>query len=576
MAQKKNVFRRIAVPGLLGSLLLCQEHASAQDNQVQLEPNDQVIRAWQQNNLGAAGPSLTRQEDGGTRLEWKGGVAVDSYTTDVTSSGGNLNTPLRTGTYYKNTYSSDLRATHKDNTVDYFQLGATGSNDLSVLSQNRYQVNNLQLGRAGAGYMLSLGDVTPNFSSLSSALGVRGLYGQRQFGEEVTVYGFTGMVAESWEALDNKVPRTQYLKDVHGLKLEKAFGSALKTYVTSQSSSDREPTTLMAQPLATLRGKTRSFSGGFQYQAEQFTLAGETAGSRYEDDGTSNRLGRATIVDASWRGEGYGFRGGYHDISNGFTSLSLQAQPGVREAYAGADWTVAPWIALATDVRRSRLTTLAFAGFDSTYVDSDAVVARANINFGPDYPGWALALQQAESRGLNSAAQASRNRDFSSTLNYTTPTWNAGVGFGWGKVTSEVSPASDSLNDNWAFNVGHTFSDAQADLPQTWSLGVSLTAGAQKQRLLAGGQTSNTNYTFTVTGQRAGWGSLNLLVMSGRTTQLYGGPSLRLEGFQLEAVYAISEKCSLKAYARSSHRNIDDPVLAARESVAGLQLNVNF
>lgn len=576
MAQKKNVFRRIAVPGLLGSLLLCQEHAQAQDGQVQLQPNDQVIRAWQQNNLGAAGPSLTRQEDGGTRLEWKGGVTVDSYSTDVTSSGGNLNTPLRTGTFYKNTYNSDLRATHKDNTVDYFQLGATGSNDLSVLSQNRYQVNNLQLGRAGEGYMLSLGDVTPNFSSLSSALGVRGLYGQRQFGEEVTVYGFTGMVAESWEALGNKVPRTQYLKDVHGLKLEKAFGGSLKTYVTSQASSDREPTTVMAQPLSTLRGKTRSFSGGFQYQADQFTLAGESAGSRYEDDGTSNRLGSATIVDAGWRGEGYGFRAGYHDISNGFASLSLQAQPGVREAYAGADWTVAPWIALATDVRKSRLTTLAVAGFDSTYVDSESVAARANINFGPDYPGWALALQQAESRGLNSALQASRNRDFSSTLNYSTPTWNAGVGFGWGKVTSEVWPASDSLNDNWAFNVGHTFSDAQADLPQTWSLGVNLTAGAQKQRLLAGGQTSNTNYTFTVTGQRAGWGSLNLLVMSGRTTQLYGGPSLRLEGFQLEAVYAISEKCSLKAYARSSHRNVDDPVLAARESVAGLQFNLSF
>jgi hypothetical protein len=576
MAQKKNVFRRIAVPGLLGSLLLCQEHAHAQqDGQVQLEPNDQVIRAWQQNNLGGSGPSLKREEDGSTRLEWKGGLTVDTYSNDIYSAGGNLNTPLRTGAFYKNTFNSDLRATHKDNVVDYFQLGATTSNDLSVLSQNRYQINNLQLGRAGEGYMLSLGDVTPNFSSLSSALGVRGLYGQRQF-DDVTVYGFTGMVAESWETLGNKVPRSQYLKDVHGVKLEKAFGTSLKTYVTSQSSSEREPTTVMAQPLATLRGKSRSFSGGFQYQAEQFTLSGETAGSRYEDDGSSDRPGRASIVDASWRGDGYGFRGGYHDISNGFTSLSLQAQPGVREAYAGVDWTVAPWIALATDVRRSRLTTLAFAGFDSTFVDSDSVAARANINFGADYPGWALAFQQAAARSLNSAAQASRNRDFSSTLNYSTPVWNAGVGFGRGKVTSEVSPASDSLNDNWAFNVGHTFSDAQGDLPQTWSVGVNLTAGAQTQRLLAGGQTSNTNYTFTLTGQRAGWGSVNLLVMSGRTTQLYGGPSLRLEGFQLEAVYAVNDKCSIKAYARNTRRNIDDPVLAAKESVAGLQLTVSF
>jgi hypothetical protein len=95
-----------------------------------------------------------------------------------------------------------------------------------VLSQNRYQVNNLQLGRAGEGYMLALGDIAPNFSSLSSSLGARGLYGQRQFAD-MTVYGFTGMVAESWETLDNRIPRSQYLKDVHGIKLEKAFGSSL-------------------------------------------------------------------------------------------------------------------------------------------------------------------------------------------------------------------------------------------------------------------------------------------------------------------------------------------------------------
>jgi hypothetical protein len=575
MAQK-NVFRRIAVPGLLGSLLLCQEHAYAQqDSQVQLEPNDQVIRSWQQNNLGAAGPSLKREEDGSTRLEWKGGLTVDTYSNDISSAGGYLNTPSRTGAFYKNTFNSDLRAVHKDNVVDYFQLGATSSNDLSVLSQNRYQINNLQLGRSGEGYMLSLGDVTPNFSSLSSALGVRGLYGQRQFGE-VTAYGFTGMVAESWETLGNKVPRSQYLKDVHGVKLEKAFGSTLKTYVTSQASSDREPTTGMAQPLFTPRGKSRSFSGGFQYQGEQFGVSGETAGSRYEDDGISDRPGRASILDASWRGDGYGFRGGYHDISSGFTSLSLAAQPGVREAYAGVDWTVAPWIALATDVRRSRLTALAFAGFDPTFVDAESVAARANINFGADNPGWALAFQQAESRSMSSAAQASRNRDFSSTLNYSTPAWNAGVGFGRGKVTSEAYPAGDSLNDNWAFNVGRTFSDAQADLPQTWSVGVNLTAGAQTQRLLEGGKTSNTSYTLTLTAQRAGWGSVNLLVLSGRTTQLYGGPSLRLEGFQLDAIYAITDRLSVKAYARGTRRNIDDPVLATKESVAGLQFTLSF
>ena len=122
--------------------------------------------------------------------------------------------------------------------------------------------------------MFALGDVAPNFSSLSSALGLRGLLGQRQF-SGVTASGFTGLIAESWEALDNKVPRTQYLKDVHGLKLEKKWGASLITYLTTQSSSEREPTTLLAQLPATARGKSRSVTGGFQYQKDQFSLRSE-------------------------------------------------------------------------------------------------------------------------------------------------------------------------------------------------------------------------------------------------------------------------------------------------------------
>ena len=566
----------MAIPGLIGSMLLCQEYAHAQqEGQVQLEGNDQVIRSWQQNNLGGAGPALVREEDGGTRLEWKGGLTVDAYTNDISSAGGVLNTPLRTGTFYKNTFNGDLRAIRRDNIVDYFQLGATTSNDLAVLSQRRYQINNLQLGRTGEGYMLAMGDIAPNFSSLSSALGVRGLYGQRQF-QDMAVSGFAGVVAESWEALDNKVPRTQYLKDVYGIKLEKAFGASLKTYLTTQGSSEREPTTVLASPIANPWGKSRSVSGGFLYQQDKFTVAGETAGSNYDDGGATNRRGGASIVDASWRGDALGFRAGYHDITNGFTSLSLGAQPGIREGYAGVDWTAASWVTLATDVRNSKATTLATATIASTYVETNSVATRANINFGPNLPGWALAIQQAESRSVNSAAQASRNSDLSSTLNYASPAWNSGIGVGHGKVTSELSPGTDSINDNWSFNIGRNFNDALQDVPQTWSAGINFAAGAQTQRLLAGGKTVNTNYTFTLTAQRARGGSLNLLATAGETTQPNGAPSLRLQGLQLEAVYPFTAKTSFKVYLRNTRRNIDDPVLSSRENIAGLQLTIAF
>ena len=573
---QKNVFQNLVWLGIVKSILLCSEHAHAQQEApVLVLPNDQVIQSWQQSNPGGAGPALKRVEDGSTQIDWTGGVAVDVYNNNIWSAAGPTNTSQATGTFFKNSFTSDLRVIQKNKTVNYFQLGATQSNDLSVLSQSRYQINNLQLGRSGEGYLFMLGDVAPNFSSLSTALGLRGMFGQRQF-NDITVYGFTGLVAESWEALDNKVPRTQYLKDVHGIKVEKMFGTSLKTYLTTQSSSEREPTTVMAQMPTAARGKSRSLTGGFQYQKDQFSVTGETAGSSYEDDGTSDRQGRAMVVDANWRGDGISFRGGYHDISTGYTSLSASAQPGVREAYAGTEWTAASWITVGSDLRRSRQSTRAVSGFESTFVDTYALSTRASVNFGPNYPGWTVAMQQAVSQSINSAEQRSKNSDFSSVLNYVSSTWNSGISIGNGKVVSEVSPGSDSFNDAWSFNLGRNFSNALPDLAASWNAAIKFTAGAQTQRLMAGGQTTNTSHTLAFIAKRAGWGSVNFLVTAGETTQPNGNANLRLRAFQLDATYNITPKNTLKIYVRNSHRNIDDALLASKENVAGLQVNINF
>ena len=573
---QKNVFQNLVWLGIVKSILLCSEYAHAQQEApVLVAPNDQVIQSWQQSNPGGVGPALKRDEDGSTQIDWTGGVAVDAYSNNIWSAAGQTNTSQTTGTFFKNSFTSDIRVIQKNKTVNYFQLGATQSNDLSVLSQSRYQINNLQLGQSGEDYLFMLGDIAPNFSSLSAALGLRGMFGQRQF-NDVTVYGFTGLVAESWEALDNKVPRTQYLKDVHGIKVEKMFGTSLKTYLTTQSSSEREPTTVLVQVPTTARGKSRSLTGGFQYQKDQFSVTGETAGSSYEDDGTSDRQGRATVVDANWRGDGISFRGGYHDISTGYTSLSASAQPGVREAYAGTEWTAASWITVGGDLRRSRQSTRAVLGFESTFVDTDALSTRASVNFGPNHPGWTLSMQQAVSQSINSAEQRSKNNDFSSVLNYVSSTWNSGISVGNGKVVSEVSPSSDSFKEAWSFNLGRNFSNALPDEAASWNAAINFTAGAQTQRLVAGGQTTNTSHTLAFIAKRAGWGSVNFLVTTGETTQPNGDANLRLLAFQLDATYNITPKNTLKMYVRNSHRNIDDAVLASKENVAGLQLNINF
>lgn len=574
---QKNVFRRFTAPSILGGILLVQGHAHAQqDAQVRLVPNDQVIQSWQQSNLGGVAPALKPDDDGTTRLDWNGGVTVDAYSNDIQSAGGYANTALQSGSFYKTSLSSDLRIIHSDSAVVYFQLGGSSSDDRAVLSQNPYQINNVQVGRAGEGYHVAVGDIAPNFSSLSSALGVRGLYGQRQFGD-MTVHGFSGQVAENWEVLSGTVPSNQYIRDVRGAKLEKAFGSSLQTYITAQTFSEREAPA-MAQPGMAALGTSHSMSAGFQYQQDQFSLSAETAGSAFEDDGSSNRQGRATVVDANWLGESVGLHAGHHHIDGEFTSLSAAAQPGVHETYIGVDWMAAPWVTLSSDLRKSKNSTLATAYSEATSVDTDAFTVRATVNFGVDHPGWGLSLQNVEAQSTDAVAQVSRRSDFSATINYSTPDLMAGIGFGQGKISNEMSPFADSNTESWSFNVGRTFSDAPPDGAPTWSVGANFFASSQIQRLLmdGGGSSSNTNYTLALTGQLAGWGAVNLLLSGGETTQPSGAPSLRVRGVQLDAVFPMKGQDTFKVYVRTTQRNGDDPILFAQENVLGLQLIYNF
>lgn len=571
-----NTFRRLSLPSIVGGILLCQGHAQAQQAApVRVEPNDQVLQSWQQSNLGGAVPALVQDQDGSTRLDWRAGVTLDVYSNDIQSANGAGNTPLRPGTFYKSSVTSDLRAIHEDSTVDHFQLGVTNSDDRAVLSQNQYQINNLQVGRTGENYRVALGDIAPNFSSLGSALGVRGLYGQRQFGE-FTVHGFSGLVAENWEVLSSTVPSNQYFKDVQGVKLEKAFGNALQTYVTAQTYSEREAP-FMAQPGFAALGTSHSISAGMQYQVGSFNLAAETASSSFANDGSGDRKGHATVIDATWRGDSVGLRTGHHHLDSAFTSLSMAAQPGVHETYVGMDWTAAPWVTLTTDLRRSKNSTLATAYSDSTFVDTDALTVRANINFGPEYPGWGVSLQNVEAKSVDSTEQASRRSDFSTMLNYAAPGLTVGLGAGQGKISSEAYPSSDSATENWSVNVGRTFSDTSPDMAPSWSAGANFSATSQSQRLLVdGGVSNNTNYTLTLSAQRVGWGSANLLFMGGETTQPNGAPGLRMRGVQLEALLPMRTPNTFKVFFRNTQRNLDDVLLFAQENVLGFQLVYNF
>lgn len=547
--------------------------------------NEQAAQSWQQNNLGGQSPQLVQQQDGTTRIEWKGGVSADWYNNGVTSANGTINTPLQSGTFYKGVAQGDLRGITPAGAVNYFQFGLTQTDDRSVLSLYPHQINNIQLGRSGQGYLLAMGDVAPNFSSLSSALGVRGIIGQKQIGD-TTVYGYSGVLAESWEALDNLVVRNQFLRDVYGVKLEHSWHQSLKVYATGQTGSDREGSitnpTVAASALA---AKLHDYSVGFQYAEGQFQLTGETAVGGFQQVTQQSHSGRASILDAGWRGQTVALRAGYHDIDPGFASLSTMAVAGVKEIYGGGDWMAASWITLGADVRNSKNSTLMLfqsPGFNPVYIpttisNTDSRALRANINFGPDLPGWSVGLQQNESKTRDSLSNISRNGQSSATLNYATPSWTSGLGYGLGKVRNEASPAMDSDTTSWQFMLGRSLNDADNTTPASWMFNVNLNAMLQDQQLLlTGTNLRNVNYSLTFAGQRVNWGSLNLVLTNGLTTRPTGQPDLKLRSSQLEAVHPFSPMSSAKIYLRDTQRNIGDPLLGADERVAGAQLIYTF
>lgn len=563
--------KRRFVPLRCGSLVLlaCASGVKAQS---QPASNDAVAQAFAQG--GAPVPQVVQQPDGTTKIQWTGGITADTYVNKINNAAaGAANTPLSSGTFGTSVVNSDLRGIGPAGDVSDFALGMTFSNDRAILSQTSHQVNNLQVGRVGPGYQLLMGDVAPNFSTLSSALGVRGLIGQRQFGN-TGVSGYAGVVAESWEALDNQVYRNQLVRDAYGVKVDQTLTPGLKIYGTAQDGADRNDSITAPAAIGTLApAHVRSGSGGFSYQQGRWQLAAEGAISNFEQFGQERRAGHAFIVDGSWSGSGLILRAGHHDIDSNFSTLSTAAQPGVRESYIGGDWTAASWVSLGTDIRRSQLTTLATPQVPSTVTSTDSGSVHATVNFGPNFAGWSSTLAEAESRSNDALAERSRNAQLSAGINYASPTWTSGFNYGLTQVRSAAAAATDSDTESMQLTLGRAFSNANANAPASWSLNLNGSGGVQHQHFLSGGDTSTTNYSFGVNGQHVGWGSINLIFTGGQITQLTGLPVLRQRGVQFEMIHPFNAKTALKLYSRDIQRNIGDPLSGDTERVTGVQLS---
>ena len=532
-----------------------------------LADNSKVLSNWQQTAGTPQTVELVTQDDGSTRIEWKGGVALDHYQNRAT--GGTLLNPALNGNFYKAQVQGDLRATAPNGSVAYLQVSGTHSDD-RALQRYPLLLQSAQMGWAGDGYQVALGDVVPSFSSLGTSLGMRGLLAQKQFGQSVVSVS-AGTLVPTWNSLADAAKRTQFLRNVAAAKFDMPVGSATRAFVSFQGYAD-DPSTLDqgVSSLASASGRTSTV--GFVHQHEQLTVTGEAGSSRWTESGRSGLRDRAYLLDASYNGQGYTLRGGHHNLGVYYTSLSAQAAPGIIETYLGGNWLAASWLTLQGDARRSKNSVGDGTRVNATTTDS--VSLSQTIAFGADWPGLGLVLNQSLSAGKNVDASDNRNSGYGAALNYTQPFWNTALSYNLRAAENDASPAANGKIDTWNWKLGRALTDNLTN--PSWRADLQFSVGMQDQRLDIGDSTRTLQYGFGVAASRLAWGSLNASVTLGTVKPTGGGADLRNREYMLEASHPFKNGNTVKVYARESHLFSGTPALNNSTRSVGAQLALVF
>ena len=588
-------WRRLAALGLLpfSSMVLGQSIDERAPTS-----NQQVIDAWRrQVGENAPIPSLVTQADGGSRLDWHGSVVLDAYRTEVDAAPdlAGTSTPLRTGSFAKAVLATDARLSHPDGQISFLRGSFLSSNDRTVVSGYPNQITNFQLGRNGPAYELSLGDTALSYSTLGSALGFRGMALSHQI-ENWAFSGFGGVVADSWEAMLNRVPlgdanaRSRYLRDVTGAKVEATISSGLKAFLTMQAFADRTnslPTELRTQAAAT----SHAFTTGLVFQNPNWLASAELAESSYAEGGSALRKGQAAIFDATYKSEQWTARAGFHDIAPFYTSLAQSIPPGIRESFIGADWNGKSWITLGADYRLSSSRSLGFAEPQAEIdplptpvipplvvtnaATTQTMAGRANFNLASILPGWGAGLQLSSSRSDDPQGNARDLETRSGSVNYSSPRWTFSLNGSAGKTASARASQYDSSTRDLHASIGRNYAVTDAKGGALWSLSLAITGGRQIQQLTETQQTASVHDTgFNLAAQWSNVGQANLHWTRSVSRQPIGGNDLQSSSLQLDATLLLGKQHSLKFYLQDVLRNAGDATLRSSEKMAGTQLNL--
>ena len=541
---------------LLLSAAVIPTLANANPDDLTVADNDQVLSAWQQASGTGAQPELVKQEDGGTKIEWHGGVTLDKYVNSA--SGGSLQTPQTSGSYYKAQISSDLRATSPDGDMSFAQVSLTNSNDHAVLSQYSTQINSLVVGRAGPGYQVSFGDTALGLSALAGSMGgMRGILAQKQFGSSTTVSGAAGVISPSWEALAGVVPRTQYLRNAYAAKVDTGVSESTRLFLIQGGYSDDQSSLGSASSLLAPASASVTTTG-FSYQKNNLNLSGEVGASRWQETGQVGHSSMAYVLDANWNTQYYGLYGGHHDTGLYYTSLAGQAGPGLKETFVGGNWIAASWLTLVTDLRHSENKLAGSVPGGQNTVNAartNSIMTNENITFGQKLPGLSLALQQSVSNGENSDGTGNKTTVFGANTIYSAQNWNGTVGYNLNKLDNPSAAGMSTKNSIWTYSLGRNFMGDPGAMGPAWMASVNGLVTMQHTMPNVGSSTSSQSFSLQLHLQRDRWGMLDANYGEAYMPSPVGGAAVRNRTYGVSASYPFGQQNSIRFYL-SNNGNI--------------------
>jgi len=565
--------------GLICSLTVCVPCTYAEDaHDSPTSTNQEVLKNWQDTS-GQSG-AIT-DKNGGT-IEWHGQATEDVYNVDTDSDQpNNALSGLRDGTFSLTRLQGDLRDIEQAGDINYIQGGATLSNDRAVQSLYREQITNLQLGRAGAGYQIAAGDIVADFSKIGSNLGLRGIYGTKQV-NALTLYGYAGTVAESWESLfdrstlTDQPARSHYLRDALGFKADYKLNDRWSLFGTAQTYSDRKSSLSGLQQVALIKQNGSTGTAGIAYKDGQATFSTELGTSHigYDASGIAGSGDIALLIDASYAWQTVSVHAGHHNIGIHYTSLAQNVLPGVRETFIGGDWYISPSLMYGNDIRRSDTRTTNLFGDASPINVVYSLTNRLTYNV-TQVPGLNFSLQDMRNWG-----EIEQNRGRNATTQfgtaYANQHYSGNVLLSNSRQRTNINPLSDSVTDGIQLTLGRQVLEGEVLAMPSISGGIQLNGGYQQQRIANGTKTSSGNQGISLSARSQKLGQIQFGFINVDTTQPNGRPTLNTKTVNLDWSKVVTQALALKAYIRDSFRNHGDSIQKIDEKIVGVQADYQW